>query len=163
MAEKITFSQIPKTLEQFLSLPQSAMSTPYDTAALSVLALSVYPENKELALKMLEALRGPRPLSNMDKQFIADRFRGKEYLMRSYFDGSSPENDYTPSVPYTVTVSENQYSYQENGFAKLFVACSGADSPRPVQLRKAKDGKWYLWEQFLLTGIRQPESQNPWA
>ena len=163
MAEKITFSQIPKTLDQFLSLPQSAMSTPYDTAALSVLALSVYPENKELALKMLEALRGPRPLSNMDKQFIADRFRGKEYLMRSYFDGSSPENDYTPSVPYTVTVSENQYSYQENGFAKLFVACSGADSPRPVQLRKAKDGKWYLWEQFLLTGIRQPESQNPWA
>ena len=163
MAEKITFSQIPKTLDQFLSLPQSAMSTPYDTAALSVLALSVYPENKELALKMLEALRGPRPLSNMDKQFIADRFRGKEYLMRSYFDGSSPENDYTPSVPYSVTVSVNQYSYQENGFAKLFVACSGADSPRPVQLRKAKDGKWYLWEQFLLTGIRQPESQNPWA
>lgn len=163
MAEKITFSQIPKTLDQFLSLPQSAMSTPYDTAALSVLALSVYPENKELALKMLEALRGPRPLSNMDKQFIADRFIGKEYLMRSYFDGSSPENDYTPSVPYTVSVSENQYSYQESGFAKLFVACSGADSPRPVQLRKAKDGKWYLWEQFLLTGIRQPESQNPWA
>ena len=163
MAEKITFSQIPKTLDQFLSLPQSAMSTPYDTAALTVLALSVYPENKELALKMLEALRGPRPLSNMDKQFIADRFRGKEYLMRSYFDGSSPENDYTPSVPYTVSVSENQYSYQENGFAKLFVSCSGADSPRPVQLRKAKDGKWYLWEQFLLTGIRQPESQNPWA
>lgn len=163
MAEKIVFAYIPETLEQFLSLPQSAMSTPYDTAALTVLALSVYPENKELALKMLEALRGPRPFSNMDKQFIADRFRGKEYLMRSYFDGSSPENDYTPSVPYTVTVSENQYSYQESGFAKLFVACSGADSPRPVQLRKAKDGKWYLWEQFLLTGIRQPESQNPWA
>lgn len=163
MAEKIVFGYIPETLEQFLSLPQSAMSTPYDTAALTVLALSVYPENKELSLKMLEALRGPRPFSNMDKQFIADRFRGKEYLMRSYFDGSSPENDYTPSVPYTVTVSENQYSYQESGFAKLFVACSGADSPRPVQLRKAKDGKWYLWEQFLLTGIRQPESQNPWA
>ncbi|MGN1442719.1 MAG: DUF6935 domain-containing protein, partial [Acutalibacteraceae bacterium] len=135
----------------------------FDTAALTVLALSLYPENKEQSFAMLEALRGPRPLSNMDKQFIADRFRGKDYVMRSYFDGSSPENDYTPSEPYTVTVSENQYSYAEPNFAKLFIACSGADSPRPVQLRKAKDGKWVLWEQFLLTGIRQPESSNPWA
>lgn len=163
MAEKIVFPVIPKTIEEFLSLPQSAMSTPFDTAALTVIALNMYTENKELSFKMLDSLRGPRPLNNMDKQFISDRFRGKDYLMRSYFDGSSAENDYTPCVPYTVTVSENQYSYAEAGFAKLFVACSGADSPRPVQLRKAKDGKWYLWEQFLLTGIRQPESSNPWA
>ncbi|MGN1194596.1 MAG: DUF6935 domain-containing protein [Acutalibacteraceae bacterium] len=163
MAEKIVFTQIPNTLEQFLSLPQSAMSTPFDTAALTVIALSVYTENKELSFKMLDSLRGPRPLNNMDKQFIADRFRGKEYLMRSYFDGSAPDNDYTPLLPYTVTVSDNQHSYDDPNFAKLFVACSGADSPRPIQLRKAKDGKWYLWEQFLLTGIRQPESSNPWA
>lgn len=163
MTEKIVFTSVPGTLEQFLALPQSQMSTPFDTAAMTVLALSVYPENKELSFKMLDLLRGPRPLTNMDKQFIADRFRGKEYLMRSYFDGSSPENDYTPGLPFTVTVSDNAYSRQEPGLIKLFVACSGADSPRPVQLRLAKDGKWYLWEQFLLAGIRQPESANPWA
>ena len=163
MTERIAFPFIPDSFERFLSLPQSAMTTPFDTAALTVAALSVYPENKELSLKMLDVLRGPRPLTNMDKQFIADRFRGKDYLMRSYFDGTSPENDYTPAVPYTVTVSENPYSYAEPNFAKLFVACSGADSPRPIELRKAKDGKWYLWEQFLLAGIRQPESDNPWA
>ncbi|MGN1117652.1 MAG: DUF6935 domain-containing protein, partial [Acutalibacteraceae bacterium] len=163
MAEKISFGKIPKSLEEFLSLPQAQMKTPYETAALAVLALSVYPENKELSINMLDALRGPRPLNNMDKQFIADRFRGKEYLMRSYFSGSSPENDYTPALPYTVTVSENQNSCLEPNLMKLFVECSGADSPRPIQLRKAKDGKWYLWEQFLLTGIKQPESINPWA
>lgn len=163
MAEKIVFGKIPESMEEFLSLPQAQMKTPYETAALAVLALSVYPENKEISINMLDALRGPRPLSNMDKQFIADRFRGKEYLMRSYFGGSSPENDYTPALPYTVTVSENPYSYAEPNFAKLFVACSGADSPRPIELRKAKDDKWYLWEQFLLAGIRQPESSNPWA
>ncbi|MGN1348895.1 MAG: DUF6935 domain-containing protein [Acutalibacteraceae bacterium] len=163
MAEKIIFGKIPESLEEFLSLPQAQMKTPYETAALAVLALSVYPENKELSINMLDALRGPRPLNNMDKQFIADRFRGKEYLMRSYFGGSSPENDYTPALPYTVTVSENQNSCLEPNLMKLFVECSGADSPRPVQLRKAKDGKWYLWEQFLLTGIKQPESSNPWA
>ena len=26
-----------------------------------------------------------------------------------------------------------------------------------------KDGKWYLWDQFILSDIRQPESANPWA
>ena len=68
-----------------------------------------------------------------------------------------------PSQPYTVTVSENPYSYQNEGYAKMFIRSGGADSPREVLLRKAKDGKWYLWEQFILVGIRQPESQNPWA
>ena len=45
----------------------------------------------------------------------------------------------------------------------MFIQSGGADSPRYVQLRKAKDGKWYLWEQFLLADIRQPESADPWA
>ena len=60
-------------------------------------------------------------------------------------------------------MSENPYSYQNQGYATLYIRSGGADSPRSVQLRLAKDGKWYLWEQFILVGIRQPESQNPWA
>ena len=77
--------------------------------------------------------------------------------------GAVPQNDYTPAEPYTINISENPYSYQEQGYAKLFIQSGGADSPRPVQLRKAKDGKWYLWEQFLLADIRVPESSDPWA
>ena len=37
------------------------------------------------------------------------------------------------------------------------------DNPREVKLRLAKDGRWYLWEQMILVGIREPESANPWA
>ena len=77
--------------------------------------------------------------------------------------GAVPANDYKPAQPYTVKVSENPYSYQDSGYAKLYLQSGGADSPRPIQLRLAKDGKWYLWEQFLLAGIRPPESTNPWA
>lgn len=43
--------------------------------------------------------------------------------------------------------------------AKLYLTSAGADSPRAVELRLAKDGKWYLWEQYLLAGIREPESK----
>lgn len=161
--ERIVFDTLPQSYEQFISLPSAAMSTPFQTAAMTVLALCFYPQNSELSLKMLDFLRGPRPLNGADKQFIADRFRAKDYVPRSYFVGSTPENDYQPNAPYTVEVSENQYSYEEQGIAKLFISSGGADSPRPIKLRKAKDGKWYLWEQFLLTDIRKPESTNPWA
>ncbi len=161
--EKIVFSSLPSSFEEFTSLPQAALSTPFDTAAMTVLAFCYYPQNKDLALQMVNFLRGPRPLSGGDMSFIADRFRDSDYVPRSYFEGSTPANDYTPAEPYTIVVSENPYSYQNEGYATLYITSGGADSPRSVQMRKAKDGKWYLWEQFILVGIRQPESANPWA
>lgn len=160
---KITFGSLPETLESFTTLPQAKLDTPFATAALTVLAFCFYPENKDLSLQMLDFLRGPRPLSVMDKQFIADRFRDKDYVPRSYFEGATPNNNYLPSEPYCITVSENPYSYQNEGYTTLYVTSGGADSPRSVQLRLAKDGKWYLWEQYLLADIRKPESENPWA
>ena len=99
----------------------------------------------------------------MDKSFIKDRFRDSDYVPRSYFKGATPQNDYQPSQPYTVKVAENPYSYQNQNYAKLFVFSGGADNPRELVMRLAKDGKWYLWEQFILVGIRQPESSDPWA
>ena len=161
--EKIIFSSLPSTFEEFASLPQAALSTPFETAAMTVLAFCYYPQNKDLALQMVNFLRGPRPLSGGDMSFIADRFRDSDYVPRSYFEGSTPANDYTPAEPYTIIVSESPYSYQNEGYATLYITSGGADSPRSVQMRKAKDGKWYLWEQFILVGIRQPESANPWA
>lgn len=161
--EKVVFADLPESLEAFKALPQAALSTPFDTAALTVAALCIFPADKELCYQMLDYLRGPRPMNGADKQFIADRFRDKDYVPRSYFEGAVPDNDYMPSSPYTVTVKTDPHSYDEEGIAKLFIPSGGADAPRPIKLRQAKDGKWYLWEQYLLAGIREPESANPWA
>ncbi len=162
-SESIVFDRIPTNLEEFKALPQAALSTPFDTAALTVVALSFYPKDRELCLAMLQEISGPRQISPAEKQFINDRFMDKDYVPRSFFNGATPQNDYTPSTPYTIVVSENPYSYADEGYAKLFLKSGGADSERAVQLRKAKDGRWYLWEQFLLSDIRKPESTNPWA
>ena len=159
----VVFDKLPDTYEEFVALPQAQLQTPFDTAALTVLALCFYPQDKELSLKMLDFLRGPRPLSAYDKSFIKDRFMDADYVPRSYFVGAVPGNDYTPSEPYTIKASENPYSYDNEGYAKIFLTSGGADSPRYVQLRMTKDGKWYLWEQFILSGIRPCESTNPWA
>ncbi len=161
--KQFSFHQLPSSVSELGQLPEAAMSTPFETAALTVLALAHYPHDKDASLAMLDFLRGPRPLSGLDKQNLADRFRDKDYVPRSFFHGTSPDNNYQANAPYQLTVSENPYSYDEEGYAKLFLQSSGADSPRPIVLRKAKDGKWYLWEQLLLAGIRQPASSNPWA
>ena len=45
--EKIVFNSLPETYEQFISLPQSSLSTPFDTAAMTVLAFCYYPKDFE--------------------------------------------------------------------------------------------------------------------
>ena len=159
----VAFGALPRTYNEFTALPQAAMQSPFDTAALFVAAMCLYPQNSTEALRMVSFLKGPQPLSGYDMQFLADRMRGKDYLPRSFFAGATPANGYTPSQPLSVIVSENPYSYQEQNYAKLFLQSGGADSPRPIQLRLAKDGRWYLWEQFLLSDIRPPTASDPWA
>lgn len=150
-------------LKTFESLADTHMSEPEWTVALTVVAFATYPKNKELALKMLEILRGPAGLSASDKKFISDRFLDKDYVPRSYFKGATPDNDYTPGEPPTIRVSRHRHSYSREGIADLWLHSGGADSPRPASVRKAKDGKWYLWNyNSILLSIRIPESQNPW-
>ena len=131
-----TFDKLPESVAELQAMPGAALSDPF---------------------------KGPRPLSPFEKQFLRDRLVGKSYVPRSYFAGTSPENNYEPTLPYTITVEENPYSYQNEGYATLWIKSSGADTPRQVQMRHAKDGRWYLWENFLLPDIRIPASEDPWA
>ena len=153
-------------MEQLKAMPEADLQKPENTAALAIVALTLYPEDKETALQMLEYLQGPRGITPYDKQFLEDRFRDKDYVPRSYFAGATPQNNYEPAEPYTVTVFENPYSRSQinEGYLTLHVNSGGADSPRQIKLRhKPSTGQWFLWEQFLLSDIRKPVSADPWA
>lgn len=110
-----------------------------------------------------------QPLSEMMKQNIKDRMTQNDkysYIGKSYWKGSTPENDYTPEEPYQIEITENPYTDSEDGYKKLFVHSSGADNPRGITLRLAKDGNYYIWsDSFMgtLSDIRPKESTNPWA
>ena len=154
----------------FQTLPQTAAEVAVGTdaqkvAAYAVAALARYEQSPEDAYAMLNVLLGPRPLNGADKQFVQDRFRGKMYLMRSYFKGATPKNNYTPIQPYAVEVQSNDYTYQQEGYARFLITCGGADSPRPLTLRKkGSTGEWFLWDyKGLLSGIRTPAAEDPWA
>lgn len=164
-SEAFTFSALPESLSELQALPEAALETPFQTAALTVLALCAYAADKAIGTEMLNWLRGPRPLNGQELSFLNDRFRdGKAYLPFTYFVGSSPDNNYTPTQPYKIIVESNHTSGAEEGYMKLFIPCGGADDPRPVKLRRrGSDGKWFLWEQYLLTGVRIPKAADPWA
>ena len=162
--ESFTFTALPENLSQMQALPEARLETPFQTAALTVCALCVYAVEKQAGLEMLNWLRGPRPLNGQEISFLNDRFRGgKTYLPFSYFVGAVPENNYTPEEPFRLTIESNHISDAEEGYKKLFIPCGGADSPRPIKLRRKGNGRWFLWEQYLLTDIRQPKASDPWA
>jgi hypothetical protein len=145
-------------------LPEAALNDPYHTAALTVCALCAYAADKRIGTEMLNWLRGPRPLSPFDISFLNDRFReGKYHVPFSYFKGATPENNYIPDQPFTLEIESNPYSDANPGYKKLFLRSGGADNPREIVLRMRGDGKWFLWDQFLLVGIRDPKAADPWA
>lgn len=162
----VTFQALPESLAQMQAMPEADLKNPANTAALAIAALAQYPKNKDNAIEMLKYLTGPKGVSEYDKQFIADRFRGKDYVPRSYFLGATPENNYEPSKPYTLNLFENPYSRDNfsEGYLTLHIKSGGADSARQIKLRtKPSTGEWFLWEQFLLSDIRVPVEADPWA
>ena len=159
-----TFDALPESLAELQALPEASLDTPYKTVALTVCALCAYAAAPEIGKEMLNFLKGPVPLSGYDISFLNDRFRDGKHVPFSYFKGAVPENNYTPSTPFTVTVFSNPYSFPQEGRATLHLNSGGADSPRQIKLRlKPSEGKWYLEEQMIMVGIRTPRSADPWA
>ena len=162
MERTFVFQALPANVDELRRLPEYAMSDPFMTAALTVAVLCRYEQDPQATADMLNALKGPRPLSPFEIQFLRDRLAGKGYKPFSFFDGASPENGYTPAKPYVIRVSDGPYSYQNEGYAALWLRSYGADSPRQITLRR-KGEQWMLWDQMLLSDIRIPASEDPWA
>lgn len=159
-----TFRSLPQNKDELMRLPESALTEPYQTAALVVCALCRYENSPEDTFAMLDWLKGPENVSPFEKQFLRDRLMGKTYKIRSFFCGSTPENGYQPEQPYTITVSANPYSFTTENWATLYLKSSGADAPRSIKLRKKPStGQWFLNEIQFLSDIRLPVESDPWA
>ena len=163
-SETFTFASLPTNLDELKALPEAAMDSPYKTAALTIAALCRFAEDEAATHEMLDYLKGPDSLSNSEKQFLRDRLTGKTYKSLSFFAGATPENGYAPTAPYTITVSSNPYSFETENWGTLYVKSGGADSPRPIKLRKKPStGQWFLNDIQCLSDIRVPTAEDPWA
>lgn len=161
---KFTFSSIPSGVDELKAIPECKLDTPFKAAALSVLALCNFEKDPEATFAMFDYLKGPEDVNERDKQFITERLDGKLYKPFSFFEGATPKNGYKPNIPYTITVSDNDYSYKDEVWATMYVKSAGADSEAPILLRKKPStGEWFLSELQCLADIRIPVEEDKWA
>ncbi|MBR3142597.1 MAG: hypothetical protein IKF09_05510 [Clostridiales bacterium] len=159
----ISFDKLPVSLEELMALPYASLNEPEYSAALFVAVMMNYSKDKEQTFKMLEFLKGPYGLTPYEKSFLADRMADGDHVVRSFFKGTSPENDYTPSMPYTIE-AERGVDGELDGRIKIYMTSSGADSKRHILLRhKPSTDQWFVEDQMLLAMIRPPKSEDPWA
>jgi len=166
-----TFNALPRNIEELKTLEvnnREYFESQYFVTALFIACLNRIADNSADAWEMINYLRthtatvgqnGISLVSNLDMQnIVQSNLVGKDTNgfpvvngLRSFFAGSSPENLYTPTTPYKVTVVEAAADpiLEENGvtYAKLHVISTGADSPQgPLTLRKTNNHGWLIWD-----------------
>lgn len=163
----------PASMEELVALRDRLAGTPEGGAAVFVVALLLYVDDPPLGVQALtlavdrgrlrESPDGYRgfSLQTGDLQLIERQLAGRSYLARSYLAGTSPGSAYAvPPLPWTIKVASTPTSGDPaTGVVKLFIPSSGADSPRPITLRRNERGVWKASEwSSLVVGIRPPSS-----
>lgn len=162
--ETFTFASLPASLAELTALPEASLDSAFKTTALCIAALCNLEKNENATWEMLDFLKGPEDVNGREKAFIKERLAGKQYKTFSFFKGATPDNGYTPATPYTITVNENPYSFDEENWATLYVTSGGADSPRPIKLRrKPSTNQWFINDIQCLADIRIPTQEDAWA
>ncbi len=171
---RVEIEHLPQSVEEFVALRDRLARTPEGGAAMMVVALLLYAESEALggpclavaaeSSRLQEGPNGHRgwELCSTDLNLIRSQIGQRPYIVRSYLDGATPENGYALRGGSCILhISRNAYSgAEESGRCKVFVACSGADSPRPVMLARNDLGIWKAAEwSSLLVGVRPPVSQ----
>ena len=87
---QVVIQKIPENLSEFEMLTAEGRQ-PERICALLLCALALFDRDKNVGTAAMNLLRGPKPMTPYDGQFLRDRLRGKAYLPLAYFEGATPE------------------------------------------------------------------------
>ena len=188
-----TFSKVPENYEDIV---QYQLDSPYKTLALFFLALRTWdPNAPQICWQMLDYLTNPavdsektddqgRKLSKSFSeytqwtQFLDRQMKQNNkyrFIGNAYLGGATPENDYTPDTPVTITVRQSTYdpykaAYQGiNGpvpeLKQVLIDLEGADNPRYSLLYQDARGDWRIFGdnwKGLLADVQTPYCDILW-
>jgi hypothetical protein len=172
--QPVQVDRLPESIEDFVALRDAVAKTPQGGAAMMVVALLAFAEDEALGQQCLTVAvdrgrlqEGPDgykgwQLRKSDMRRIGEQVARQSYLPKAYIKGATPENGYTlPAPPYIIEFSDNPYSGDPaSGTYRVFVACSGAASPRPTTLKRNDKGIWKVFEwSSLVVGVQAPAAQ----
>ena len=178
-----TFNALPRNIEELKTLEvndREYFNSPHFVTALFICCLNRLPDNSSDAWNMINYLRTHTATvgeNNIMKMYKGDMQNIVQFLLepddngfpssnglRSYFAGSSPDNQYTPTTPYRVTIVEKSDVYTtEDGIlcAKLYVESSGSDNLMgALKLRKIDGHGWLVYSgESVFTKKMKPQSK----
>jgi hypothetical protein len=170
----VTIESIPQSINDFIKMRDNISKTPQGGVVMLLVALKMYELNKEEGYKALVVatdmarLHKGRSIRSYEGYSLGGNYPNMlnsvfsrfPYIASSYFPGTKPSDGYKMKQgPYNFTFTPHRYRPQNDEQHTLFVPCSGADSPRPVQVKKNNKGIWKAAEySSILVGIRTAPS-----
>ena len=152
-----TFSTIPTNVEELKQYNISGDDGRYKVLALYVMSLRTWkPENQTDCEEMIGYLCN-KQLSVYEKQRLAEQMKKSKqylYLGNAFLNGATPANDYTPSQPYSITLTQDSVVDEDQIYIpanpsipspdqyRAFIYCKASDSGKWIDVYKSsKDGK----------------------
>ncbi len=158
---EVLFHELPTDFDVFLNIAESTLNLPDKAAALFIIALRIYAVDRKLGLKMIRYLRNEEELNEKEiKNLLSGPLDKHNYLPLAFFKGATPENSYTPDLPYIVTIKDDRKKSLRRKYKTLYVGCPGTGMYRPITLEKKKRKKinkkflgdpWFVTEYGSLT------------
>jgi hypothetical protein len=115
----------------------------------------------------LSASKADRAYKGFDLGNSADfslkQVDGKNYIPRSYIKGATVNNGYEiGQPPYKIEIERTADA--GDGMVKVFVRTSGADTARPITMRKNDAGVWKGFEySSIFVSVKQPPVKSKGA
>lgn len=157
MTKTFTFSRLPDSVEDLEKISVREYNDPYYVAALAIASVCQYKNSPEECVAMLTYLNGTEGLTEYEIELINNGLKDKEYKGYSYLEGATWENDYEPSIPYSVKIYGDKFTFVLEGRVKVFVYSAGCDSQRAINVRYDDEVKrWCVYEHGLLGDIKKP-------
>jgi hypothetical protein len=165
----VEIGPVPDTAEAFAKVRDRLCRTPQGAAAAMVTVLLACNQDQTrgsiFATMLLhpDRLRSGRAYQGREPgQHYRDLLRiarAKPYIARSYLIGAAPDNGYQPAEPFGVRWQPHAQPSPSSDRVRVMLHSSGADTPRPVTLRKGSDGIWKVDEaSSLFVGVRPPQA-----
>lgn len=171
---QIIFDKLPK-LAELRNIDRRSDNGKFITTALLICAYKTWaPDNPDICELMMQELMCSPTIRNaytpFTREFVRNAMRQNDkwrYLADAYFDGASPQNHYTPSLPLTITVREYPYLPQSSTIYgcqllidKVVLEFNGSQNQRTLSLYcDPQDDRWYIWSDShgsLLADIIAP-------
>ena len=176
----VKIDRIPGSVKEFFELRNRIAGTPEGGAAAFIVASIIYSRDKQLGrhcliiaadADLLQSSSASQAYEGFDfartSDYLVKQLDSKPHVPYTYIKGTSPAKGYEiGNGPYELVFPRTVPQGQSGGkdVVQLYVRCSGADSDRPISVRRNDAGHWKAINfSSIVVGTRPPVTPSKGA